>query len=347
MTYLVKRLQHQELGSINDANGTPSRGRYLFMSKNPDFLSHLPFLSQTVLNDYSILTLIPLYKDRFERNYCTFVYNNDRYHMGGNGGQPRDEYRIYSNRFLEDNQWLFQRNDIIVLKPQTIEFNNNDETFIETVYFAYLVNDHSSNLYNQLSNEIAASPIRGNYAVVHEEIQIIENRILEIMQTQNNYGVENEVNVSGLIQVSNDIITRNNSSQTNIDSLFSNQVMFRDFVAVGYDNLCAITRQVINCGPYNNLQAAHVYPRSHGGSFSPNNGILMNRDLHWAFDTGCFTINDDYTIRVHPQVESELLHNLNRESIFVPTQEFFRPSIDNLHYHQQNIYGIFNDRGRL
>ncbi|URN92699.1 MAG: HNH endonuclease [Candidatus Pristimantibacillus lignocellulolyticus] len=347
MTYLIKRLQHQELGSVNGPNDNPSRGRYLFMSKNSDFLSFLPFLSQTILNDYRILTLIPLYRERFERNYCTFVYNNDRYHEGGNGGQPRDEYRLYSNRFLEGNEWLFRRDDIIVLKPQTIQLNDNGETVDETVYFAYLENDHTSHLYNRLSNEIDYSSIRGNYAVLHEDIEIIEDRILEIMQTRPDYINGNEVNELGLIQVSNDIVTRNNISQTNIDSLFSNQVMFRDFVSVGYENLCAITRQVINCGTFNNLQAAHIYPRSHGGSFNPNNGILMNRDLHWAFDTGCFTINDNYTIRVHPNVGSEMLQDLNGQRIFVPVQEFFSPSINSLHYHQQNIFGGFLDRGRI
>lgn len=344
MTYLVKRLQHQELGSVNGPNDTPSRGRYLFLSKNPNFLSYLPHLSQTILNDYRILTLVPLYKDFFERNYCRFVYNNDKYQVGANGS--RDEHRLYSNRSLENNQWLFQRDDIIILKPHTLQSNEDGEIVEETIYFVYLENDHCSDLYNQLSFEIENSTIRGNYAIIDEEIQIVEDRILEIMQTRINNSAENEINESGLLQISNEIINRSDS-QTNIDSLFSNQVMFRDFVSVGYENFCAVTRQVINCGTFNNLQAAHIYPRSHGGSFNPNNGILMNRDIHWAFDTGCFTINDDFTIRVHPQVESEMLQNYNGQRIFVPVQEFFAPSIDNLHYHQQNIFGSFLSRGRI
>jgi predicted restriction endonuclease len=240
---------------------------------------------------------------------------------------------------------LFQRDDIIILKPQTLQSNVNDETVNETVYFAYLVNDHTSDLYNRLNNEIESSSIRGNYAVINEDIQIIEDRILEITQANRNHYTETQVNESGLLQVTNEITNR--TSQTNIDSLFSNQVIFRDFISVGYENFCAITRQVINCGAFNNLQAAHIYPRSHGGSFNPNNGILMNRDLHWAFDTGCFTINDNYTIRVHPHVASEMLQNLNGQSIFVPEQDFFKPSIENLQYHQQNIFGSFLDRGRI
>jgi hypothetical protein len=103
MTYLVKRLQHQELGSVNGPNDNPARGRYLYIANNPDFLSHLPFLSQTILNDYRILTLIPLYKNYFERNYCTFVYHNDRFHgvgMEGNQEMYTESIRIDSSKII-------------------------------------------------------------------------------------------------------------------------------------------------------------------------------------------------------------------------------------------------------
>lgn len=349
MTYLIKRLQHQELGSVNPSKPNPARGRYLFMSKNPDFLKHLPHLSQNILNDFQIITLIPLYKSRFERNYCTFVYNNDKYHGGGgsNNGKPRDEYRIYSNRALEDYQLLFQTDDILVLKPYTLTNCVNGVQENEQIYFSYLVNDHQSDLYTNLAHLINESPLRGNYAILDDEIPIIEHRIHQILDTRLEASLENEFNEDTARQVSRDIATRSQDSNASIDNLFTNQHMFRNFLQVGYDNLCAVTRQAINCGTFNNLQAAHIYPRSHGGSYTPNNGILMNRDMHWAFDIGCFTINDDYTMRVHPEVDSASLQSLNGQTIFIPDQEFFRPAIENLHYHQENVYGSFLTRGRL
>ena len=351
MTYLVKKLQHQELGSITPEKPNPSSGRYLMMPKNNIFLSNLPHLSQTVLNDYRILTIIPLYKEQFERNYSTFVYNNDKYHGGGGGGQPRDEYRIYLNKALEGGSYYYERDDILILKPQTITTPNDDGVQeSETVYFAYLEKNHSSRLYQQLDTIISEYPIRGGYAVVEEDIEEIEHAINNIFNTvEYNNSVRNleDFNENTAVDVSSVITTRSNNSERSIADLFGNQTIFRNFVHVGYGGRCAITRQVIRSGNFHNLQAAHIHPRSHEGEYTPSNGILMNRDMHWAFDVGCFTINDDYTIRVHPEVESDYLHSFNGQEIYTPEQEFFRPSIENLHYHQQNIYGNFLTRGRL
>lgn len=351
MTYLIKKLQHQELGSITINNPNPSRGRYLMMPKNNLFLSHLPHLSQTVLNDYRILTIIPLYKNHFERNYCTFVYNNDKHHGGGNGGKPRDEYRIYLNRALEGGNYYFERDDILVLKPRMITLpNEHGVRESEIVYFAYLEKNQTSALYHQLDNALSHSTIRGNYAVLENEIPEIESAIHNIFHPiEENNSIERleDFNESTARDVTSTILTRTQSSDRSIADLFNNQTIFRNFVQVGYEGNCAITRQVIRSGDFYNLQAAHIHPRSHAGQYTPDNGILMCRDMHWAFDVGCFTINDDYTIRVHPEVESSYLHSFDGREIFIPENNFFRPSHENLHYHQNNIYGGFLDRGRI
>lgn len=351
MTYLVKKLQHQELGSITSSKPNPSRGRYLMMPKNESFLAHLPYLSKTVLNDYQILTVIPLYKEHFERNYCTFVYNNDKFHGGGAGGQPRDEYRIYLNKALEGGNYYFEKDDILVLKPQTITSLNNDgEQESETVYFAYLAKDCSSMLYQRLNTIISGSPLRGNYAVINEYIEEIElaiSNIFNVIQSHKSGHDLRDFNEKTAIDVSSVITSRSNTSERSIADLFGNQTIFRNFVQVGYEGKCAITRQVIRSGNFNNLQAAHIHPRSHKGQYTPNNGILMNRDMHWAFDVGCFTISDGYTICVHPEVESDYLQSFNGQKIFIPENDFFRPSLENLNYHQNNIYGGFLERGRI
>lgn len=347
MTYLVKKLGHQELGSITPTSPTPSRGRYLMIPKNASFLENLPHLSQQVLNDYLILTIIPLYKDHFERNYCTFVYNNDKYHAGGNGGQPRDEYRIYLNKALEGGSLYFERDDILVLKSHVLTTQIDEVVETETVYFAYLEKDHHSTLYKNLDDKINDSRIRGNYAVVNEEIVEVEQSIAKILQTSETKNDQEEFNEGTVTQVSENINRLADNSSRSVDELFTNQSIFRDFVQANYQGLCAITRQVIKSGNFNNLQAAHIYPRSHNGLYTPNNGILMNRDMHWAFDVGCFTINDDYTIQVHPDVQSDYLQSFNGKEIFVPSIEYFRPTSENLSYHRNHIYGGFLERGRI
>ena len=48
------------------------------------------------------------------------------------------------------------------------------------------------------------------------------------------------------------------------------------------------------------MEAAHIKPKSHGGLYLPNNGMALCRDLHWAFDKGFFTIDDDYDYVIVP-----------------------------------------------
>lgn len=126
-----------------------------------------------------------------------------------------------------------------------------------------------------------------------------------------------------------------------------NSVSFRDFVMTGYKNKCAITGNVIRYGSFMNLEAAHIWPRSHKGLYLPSNGIALCRDMHWAFDKGMFTIDDNFKVIVHPEVESNYLKKYNRKSLFIPENAFFRPDINNLHYHQTHIYGLFKTSGSL
>ena len=83
------------------------------------------------------------------------------------------------------------------------------------------------------------------------------------------------------------------------------------------------------------------------GLYLPSNGIALCRDMHWAFDKGMFTIDDNFKVIVHPEVESNYLKKYNRKSLFIPENAFFRPDINNLHYHQTHIYGLFKTSGSL
>lgn len=111
-----------------------------------------------------------------------------------------------------------------------------------------------------------------------------------------------------------------------------------DFVMTGYKQKCAITGNVIQYKSFMNLEAAHIWPRSHKGLYLPSNGIALCRDMHWAFDKGMFTIGDDFKVIVHPDVESDYLQQYNNKSLYIPENAFFRPDINNLHYHQTHIY---------
>lgn len=326
MKYYIKKCGFQELGSVK--NGKPQRGRYLLTSMNKEVLSMFPPLSETQLNDSTILPIIPLYSGK--KVYCNYVYHNDKFH-GSTVAHPRNEYRIYLNKALEEHKILFSEDDIIIIR--SAEITEDEET--QTIYYLdYLQKDRTS-LYDKFNKIVEGYPINGGYGIYEGVIPEFEEKVKKLSKSDDCEVVIDDT-------VTNKIVI----TADNIATLF-NAVSFRDFIMVGYDNLCAITGTVIKYESYMNLEAAHIKPKSHGGLFLPNNGLALCRDLHWAFDKGFFTLDDDLKVVVHPKITSEYLNSFNGKKIRVPNNQFFVPNLDNVRYHREKVYGLFLTSGKL
>jgi len=330
MLYYLKKCGSQELGSVSD--GKTHRGRYLFTSSNDAVLEMFPPLSPVVLNDSALLPIIPLYSGK--KVYCNFVYHNDK--LIDNKTNGRNERRIYLNRELEGNVLLFKVNDIVIIRKADIEYDEEEtETKKETVYFLDLLHEQNSKLYQELNNIIDNSDIKGGYGIKDGEIPEFEEKVKKT-NTSFNINVAIDDTVTKRIEGAPDIIA----------NLFTS-TSFRDFVIAGYESLCAVTGTVIRCDAYMNLEAAHIRPKSHGGTFMPNNGLALSRDMHWAFDKGFFTLDKKFRIVVHQKTTSEWLRSFNGKSIRLPKDSFFKPAVENIEYHSKNIYGLFLTSGRL
>lgn len=326
--YYLKKCGFQELGSVG-LDGKTHRGRYLLTSMSPNILSIFPALSTTKKNDFSLLPIIPLYTGK--KVYCTFVYHNDKFH-GSQAKHPRNEYRIYLNNELENTPKYFVHNDIMIIRKEVVEDNGE----LQTIYPMDLVKDKNSILYKYLDGLISNSKILGGYAVYEGIISEFENKYDEIKKAGD-----------PVITIDDSVTSFVEKSESETVANLFNSTNFRDFVMVGYENLCAVTRTVIKYENYMNLEAAHIKPKSHGGLFLPNNGIAMSRDIHWAFDKGFFSLSNDYNIIVHPKTTSEYLHSFAGKQIKLPSNNFFVPEIANIQYHRENVYGLFLTTGRL
>jgi len=332
MKYYLKKCKHQELGSIS--NGQASRGRYLLVSKNDGVLSMFPALSITQLNDSSVIPIFPLYSNK--KVYCNFVYHNSKY-AAPSDVTGRNEYRIYLNKELENDQLLFASNDIVIIRSFEITGDDGDT---QTIFLLDLLKEHSSTLYTELNQVIENSDIphgKGGHAVYEGNISFFEDRAKTKIQTIQKAVVAIDETVKFPIEP---------SKISSIESLF-NSVSFRDFVMIGYESKCAVTGMVIRHENLLNLEAAHIKPKSHGGSYLPNNGLALCRDIHWAFDKGFFKLDENFTVIVHDKALSEWLHFYNGKQIHIPENPFFRPSSENLKYHQENVFGLFLTSGRL
>jgi len=326
MLYYLKKCGSQELGSVID--GKPQRGRYLFMSNNEAVLEIFPPLSPVVLNDSALLPIIPLYSGK--KVYCNFVYHNDKLTDNKPGG--RNERRIYLNRELEDNELLFKVGDIVVMRKDNIKYNE-EET--EIIYFLDLLQDLNSKVYRELNDIIENSDIKGGYGIKDGEIPEFEEKVKQISTSYNRN-----------IAIDDTVTRRIEETPNSIANLF-NSTSFRDFVITGYESLCAVTGTVIRYNSYMNLEAAHIRPKSHGGTFMPNNGLALSRDMHWAFDKGFFTLDKEFKVVVHSKTTSKWLLSFNGKPIRLPKDSFFKPAIDNIEYHSKEIFGLFLTSGRI
>lgn len=331
--FFIKKLGRQEMGSpIRRADGTLkfNRGRYMLISK--EFYNFFPHLSTTVLNDSTAIPILTDHSD--EIIYAQYVYHNSKYiDTAYVNGQPRDESRIYLNSRLDNNKSLFMPNDIVVM----MRCRDNDVTFYVLHIFDALSPYYS--FWNSKLNGHTYAFWEGNDAPTFRHQFILPNKSANIIGDKE---VEKAIKHQQQQVLSNIESTNPNIEQSMGADLFNSRT-FHDFVMMAYGGKCAITRRVISCNGFDNLEAAHIIPQAHNGSFLPCNGIAMSRDMHCVFDKGFFTIEDDYTIVIHPDVlhTDSYINEYNGHKIFIPEVDYFRPHPTFLKHHRDNVFGTF------
>jgi putative restriction endonuclease len=100
-------------------------------------------------------------------------------------------------------------------------------------------------------------------------------------------------------------------------------------VREAYNNTCAV------CGsqresPSGNpeVESAHIYPHSKGGSDDIRNGIALCKFHHWAFDSGWISFTDDHEIIVADSPDKNGYHELKQlegQSLHLPDKQKLRP----------------------
>lgn len=117
--------------------------------------------------------------------YCNCVYHNDKFH-GSTAAHPRNEYRIYLNKALENDQLYFRTDDIMIMRSEEI---CNEDNELQTVYLMDLIRDHASPEYAQLNDVISNYPIRGGYGIFDGFLPYFERQV-EALQLKRGLGKE-------------------------------------------------------------------------------------------------------------------------------------------------------------
>lgn len=119
------------------------------------------------------------------------------------------------------------------------------------------------------------------------------------------------------------------------------EAAFATRVKEAYDNTCAMTGlKIINGGGRAEVQAAHIRPVAHDGPDSIRNGLALSGTVHWMFDRGLISIDDDCGILIAKNRLPDTVIRLLREDrrLLPPTQSSLRPHAHFLRYHRERIF---------
>ena len=132
--------------------------------------------------------------------------------------------------------------------------------------------------------------------------------------------------------------------QTRVRSEF-----FRSGVLGAYESRCAIsgmdlTHATGDGGAIHEVESAHIIPVSHGGRDLIQNGLALNRTLHWAFDLGMVWIDAQLRVSVSHEVERDRrnawLNQFRGRLLRVPRVKGQHPHPDALRWHARNVAGV-------
>ncbi len=113
-------------------------------------------------------------------------------------------------------------------------------------------------------------------------------------------------------------------------------------VVCGYQHTCALTGyRIITQKGESGVEAAHIEPWAKARNNDIHNGLALSRNMHWAFDRGLWSVDDQFRILIQPERFQEwgpddlgLATYQRRELQFAPTASL-RPGTDYLRRHRQ------------
>ncbi len=114
--------------------------------------------------------------------------------------------------------------------------------------------------------------------------------------------------------------------------------LFPKVVYAVYNNSCAVCDLTVRIGGSRVLQAAHIRQFALFGDNHPSNGLALCFNHHWAFDLGGFSISDDYTILVSPQLIGTPDFISAGSLIHLPDSEKCYPDPTALAWHRENKF---------
>lgn len=324
----VHKLNANELGYRNGKPG--GAGRFILVAKS--CIKYFPPLSEVVLNDHVLIDVIPPFTD--EIVLTNYIYHNSKY-ATSNEDEDRDEYRIYLNSKNDLDRDYYKPDDIVLF----VKIFEGKDFLYKILHLR-----PDSKYYDRVNTLVKAFDTRrGSHAMltIHGLTFLDQLRKISIGKKV----IPKEIIEESFNEkVSHAPVTEEDKEDT---TRIIRSRSFRDLVLYFYDFKCAVTGKnlYIDHKDFNNLEAAHLLARASGGGSHPSNGMALERNLHWAFDKGFFTVTfdgSDYLVEVHKDaMRIPYLASKNGQKLIIPEDSRSRPNVESLKWHKENVYGLF------
>lgn len=323
----LKRLGSQESGYSGDRPG--QRGKYLLVSK--DAWDFFPVLPESVRNSFCALRIL---SGRGQWVGVRIVYHNTRFHPNLGLLRDHDEKRIYRNNAL-DEAFSLDRDVIVLL----VRLDNDSYIGLSDAESGDFAEELSK--LAQPTGPIDLNAIRERCPRVYAEV--LRRIDMAGLVAPDQPSIVNQLDLMAEVQraLAKEVIPTDTLGDplAALQTVYRTQADFALTVRRIYEGKCAIRKIALIDGTPIGLEAAHIYPRSDSMNFLPSNGLLLSRDLHNAFDLGCWTISGDLKVRVHPKVGTGTLREFDGTTVAIPAQHSaFRPFPGYLEWHRINVF---------
>lgn len=153
--------------------------------------------------------------------------------------------------------------------------------------------------------------------------------------------LETQAQPEAAYQMSEDIASYQRSIIESVVARPFRDAAFSVMVKGAYANTCAMTGlKIINGGGRAEVQAAHIRPVAEDGPDSIRNGLALSATVHWMFDRGLISVDDDYSILIAKnRLPDTALRILNEDRrLILPQRADLRPHRHYLGYHRERIF---------
>lgn len=116
---------------------------------------------------------------------------------------------------------------------------------------------------------------------------------------------------------------------------------FSRVIRAAYGSACALTDlRLVNGSGLPEVEAAHIRSVEDGGPDSPRNGLALSRTVHWLFDRGVLTLEDDGRILRADRLAPPELNRLLRPDGYArfPENTALKPHREFLRWHRETLF---------